>query len=199
MGDPPTFQFFFIIRQPSFEISIPALPILRKNYRKILCTYDHVETPFCVMSRYQLGRDERQNLGTTWPQNWGSGDETRGMRPFLIWISLRSKRFRLVSEQRKTDEERDSRFWPREKWNKSQKMPFFARSLTLVLVLWFFAPKPHGNACYACLSLLAHLNTTFVSNSQLLLIYSIWIETTFRFFIKGLFTRREGHPCAKVV
>ena len=35
--------------------------------------------------------------------------------------SLRSKRFRLVSEQRKT-EERDSRFWPREKWNKGQKM-----------------------------------------------------------------------------
>ena len=35
--------------------------------------------------------------------------------------SLRSKRFRLVSEQRKT-EERDSRVWPREKWNKSQKM-----------------------------------------------------------------------------
>ena len=35
--------------------------------------------------------------------------------------SLRSKRFRSVSEQRKT-EERDSRFWPREKWNKSQKM-----------------------------------------------------------------------------
>ena len=35
--------------------------------------------------------------------------------------SLRSKRFRLVSEQRK-NEERDSRFWPREKWNKSQKM-----------------------------------------------------------------------------
>ena len=29
-------------------------------------------------------------------------------------FSLRSKRFRLVSEQRKT-EERDSRFWPREK------------------------------------------------------------------------------------
>ena len=36
-------------------------------------------------------------------------------------ISLRSKRFRLVSEQRK-NEERDSRFWPREKCNKSQKM-----------------------------------------------------------------------------
>ena len=72
---------------------------------------------------------------------------------FLSTSSLRSKRFRLVSEQRKT-EERDPRFWPREKWNKSQKMkvgegvgqgrklphplpalsltPFFARSLTLV-------------------------------------------------------------------
>ena len=35
--------------------------------------------------------------------------------------SLRSKRFRLVSEQKKT-EERDFRFWPREKWNESQKM-----------------------------------------------------------------------------
>ena len=31
-------------------------------------------------------------------------------------------------------------------------MPFFGRSLTLV-PLSFFAPKPHGNACYAgCLS-----------------------------------------------
>ena len=39
----------------------------------------------------------------------------------FLSCSLRSKRFHLVSEQRKT-EERDSRFWPREKWNKSQKM-----------------------------------------------------------------------------
>ena len=44
-------------------------------------------------------------------------------------LSLRSKRFRLVSEQRKT-EEQDSRVWPREKWNKSQKMK--VRSLTLL-------------------------------------------------------------------
>ena len=35
--------------------------------------------------------------------------------------SLRCKRFRAVSEQRKT-EERDSRFLPREKWNERQKM-----------------------------------------------------------------------------
>ena len=34
--------------------------------------------------------------------------------------NIRSKRFRLVSEQKKT-EERDFRFWPREKWNESQK------------------------------------------------------------------------------
>ena len=72
-----------------------------------------------------------------------------------FYHSLRSKCFRSVSEQRKT-EECDSQFWPREKWNKSQKMkvgrgegrkrvsflssppllalllaPFFARSLTL--------------------------------------------------------------------
>ena len=33
---------------------------------------------------------------------------------FKLVVSLRSKRFRLVSEQRKT-EERDSGFWPREK------------------------------------------------------------------------------------
>ena len=36
-------------------------------------------------------------------------------------VSLRSKRFCLVSDQRKT-EERDFRFWPREKWNESQKI-----------------------------------------------------------------------------
>ena len=35
--------------------------------------------------------------------------------------NIRSKRFRLVSEQKKT-EERDFRFWQREKWNESQKM-----------------------------------------------------------------------------
>ena len=35
--------------------------------------------------------------------------------------SLRSKRFRLVSEQKRT-EEGDFRFWPREKWNERQKM-----------------------------------------------------------------------------
>ena len=57
--------------------------------------------------------------------------------------SLRSKRFRLVSEQKKKkkNEEREFRFWLREKWNESLSSPplpalllapFFARSLTLV-------------------------------------------------------------------
>ena len=36
--------------------------------------------------------------------------------------SLRSKRFRAVSEQRKT-EDQDSRFWPRKKWNESKNPP----------------------------------------------------------------------------
>ena len=37
------------------------------------------------------------------------------------WSSLHSKRFRLVSEQRKA-EERDFRFWPHRTWDESQKM-----------------------------------------------------------------------------
>ena len=45
---------------------------------------------------------------------------------------LRSKRFRLFSEQSKT-EKLDFWFWPGEKWNESH----FSRGL---------APKPHGNS-----------------------------------------------------
>ena len=50
--------------------------------------------------------------------------------------SLRRNRLRLVSEERKT-EERDSRLWPLFCLGH-----FDFRSP-------FFAPKPHGNACYA--------------------------------------------------
>ena len=39
----------------------------------------------------------------------------------LLCFSLRSRRFRLVSEQKKTVEE-DFRFWPLEKWNENQKI-----------------------------------------------------------------------------
>ena len=48
--------------------------------------------------------------------------------------------FPFVSEQRKTDE-RDFRFWPREKWNDSERGPFFlffsfsARFLTLAFLV----------------------------------------------------------------
>ena len=52
--------------------------------------------------------------------------------------SLRSKRFRLVSEQRKT-EERDPRFWPRETCAICRAVVDSSSS--------FFAAKPHGNAC----------------------------------------------------
>ena len=51
---------------------------------------------------------------------------------FELSCSLRSKRFRLVSEQKETVEG-DFRFWSREKLNENQtEPPFFARSLTLV-------------------------------------------------------------------
>ena len=70
----------------------------------------------------------------SFPQNVSSKTDKKSLRGLLELLSLRSRRFRLVSEQRKT-EERYSRFWPREKW-KSQKNPsqlfywrhFFARS-----------------------------------------------------------------------
>ena len=64
----------------------------------------------------------------------------------LFRCSLRSKRFRAVSEQRKT-EERDSRFWPPEKWNERQKKKEGA--LTRAIFRVAFAPKQHGNACFA--------------------------------------------------
>ena len=56
---------------------------------------------------------------------WANKHIHKWVRTIRKPLSLRSKRFRAVSEQRKT-EERDSRFWPREKWNESQKI--FARS-----------------------------------------------------------------------
>ena len=56
--------------------------------------------------------------------------DTRRLKSFTSLDSLSSKRFRLISEQRKT-EERDSRFWPREKWNKSQKM-----KVEKIIVIW---------------------------------------------------------------
>ena len=71
-----------------------------------------------------------------------------------IKSSLRSKRFRLVSEQKKTVE-RDFRFWPREKWNENQKMkegggggegrkpfPFFLRQPLPALLLSPFFARP---------------------------------------------------------
>ena len=85
--------------------------------------------------------------------------------------SLCSKRFRLVSGQKKTVE--DFRFWPREKWNENQKKwkrgegegkkgflllssPLPPRSFACAIFRAvfdscssFFASKPHSTACYA--------------------------------------------------
>ena len=76
-------------------------------------------------------------------------------------LSLRSKRCRLVSEQRNT-EEGDVRFWPREKWKRgrgkgrketSSPPPRSFTCATFLAVFdsrsSFFSPKPHRNACYA--------------------------------------------------
>ena len=56
-----------------------------------------------------------------WPASYDFWKAPLAMHEVKMADSLRSKRFRLVSEQRKT-EERYSRFWPREKWNKSQAL-----------------------------------------------------------------------------
>ena len=71
---------------------------------------------------------------------------------------------------RERPEKRDFRFWPREKWNENQQIkegggegkegnrvsflssPPPSRSFTLTVFdscSSLFAPKPHGNACYA--------------------------------------------------
>ena len=113
-------------------------------------------------------------------------------------LSLRSKRFRLVSEQRNT-EEGDFRFWPREKWNESQKVKegevegkegnFLTppRSFTCATFLAvfdsrssFFSPKPHRNTCYAGYSdlRLAFLNN--ISNKKT----SVYIRLCFQENIK---------------
>ena len=51
------------------------------------------------------------------------------------------------------DKERDFRFWQHEKWNESSPPPSsFTRPIFRAVFdsrNLFFAPKPHGNACYA--------------------------------------------------
>ena len=57
----------------------------------------------------------------------------------------------------------------------------------LVIFLFIFFQLPNSLICLNRFSLLAHLvfYITFVSNFQLLLVvYNIWIVTTYRFFIK---------------
>ena len=81
---------------------------------------------------------------------WASNHQIVDKEDYTEFASLRSKRFRLVSEQRNT-EEGDFRFWPRENETRAKKWkrgrfpsflphplpalllePLFSRSLTLV-------------------------------------------------------------------
>ena len=80
---------------------------------------------YCVQSLASLSKNDRFLIETT-----------ACFIPVLTNTSLRSKRFRLLSEQKK-DRKRNFRFWPREKWNEDPLpalllAPFFARSSTLV-------------------------------------------------------------------
>ena len=99
--------------------------------------------PFCVqIERRSVTSRYRGSTISGWQQNQRRRrrqGERQTNNNFAD--SLHSKRFRAVSEQRKTDE-RDFRFWSREKRNESQ---FFAWSL--LRGLWL--SKQHGNACYA--------------------------------------------------
>ena len=66
--------------------------------------------------------------------------------------SLRSKRFRLVSEQRKT-EERDLGFGRARNETRAKNWKWGEEEAIFRAVFdscsSFFAPKPYGNACYA--------------------------------------------------
>ena len=100
------------------------------------------------------------------------------MMSTYVRVSLRSKHFRLVSEQRKS-EERDFRFWPSEKWNESQKMkegggflPLLPTLSPLTRAALKHTTRPACNkaASQCCLSLkrfvvvLAGFATFFTSN-----------------------------------
>ena len=79
-------------------------------------------------------------------------------------FSLRSKRFRLVSEQKETVEG-DFRFWPREKQYENHPPPLSFICAIFCVVFHscslFFAPKRHRNACYAgysCFNVIVFFN-----------------------------------------
>ena len=76
------------------------------DLEKISCSLPSEEKSSCMAS----SEEKKKHVCMVQPK-----------KKFLQIISLSSKRFCLVSEQKKT-EERDFRFWRREKCNESQKM-----------------------------------------------------------------------------
>ena len=88
--------------------------------------------------------------------------------------SLRSKRFRLVSEQKTKNEERDFRFWLREKRNESLSSPPPPRSFTCAIFRAvfdscssFFTPNPHRSACYAGYKISSPLKGVSVGKTEI--------------------------------
>ena len=145
--------FFLLTRYVTCSFIPPKIKLWRTSCCQILAIYSIVKgdhpprsrslalTPTCLLVPARQGR-AGDTLGTR------LDGHVVIMMSIYVRVNLRSKHFRLVSEQRKT-EERDFRFWPSEKWNENQKMkeggsvlpffltpplllaPFFARSLTL--------------------------------------------------------------------
>ena len=88
--------------------------------------------------------------------------------------SLRSKRFRLVSEQKTKNEERDFRFWLREKRNESLSSPPPPRSFTCAIFRAvfdscssFFTTKSQRSACYAGYKISSPLKGVSVGKTEI--------------------------------
>ena len=95
---------------------------MNKNYWRCSCQIHYVINPMVIFCHYREQMKWRGGEGCT---------SLACVASVSVWF--RSKE--------RLHEERDSRFWSREKWNKSQKnesggalllTPFFAQSLTLV-------------------------------------------------------------------
>ena len=118
--------FFLLTRYVTCSFIPPKIKLWRTSCCQILAIYGIVKGDYPPRSR-SLALTPTCLLV---PSRQGWAGETLGTRmdghvvimmSTYVRVSLRSKRFCLVSEQRKS-EERDFRFWPSQKWNESQKM-----------------------------------------------------------------------------
>ena len=175
--------FFLLTRYVTCSFIPPKIKLWRTSCCQILAIYSIVKgdhpprsrslalTPTCLLVPSRQGR-AGETLGTR------MDGHVVIMMSTYVRVSLRSKHFRLVSEQRKS-EERDFRFWPSEKWNESQKMkdgggflPLLPTLSPLTRAALKHTTRPACNkaASQCCLSLkrfvvvLAGFATFFTSN-----------------------------------